>query len=240
MVTTGEILRGVGFSFLVTSTIAFLTNVAARNSGWTGSPSDKDDTKPKQPQALRVLHLVNLGALVLMVMGYTGSPDAFNGKNQGLNVKAKIGDGLFLAITVLCALFTIYLFPKSAGSSRSIVLRVLCALPFMAIRAGYGLWHTFQVPFLGTNIWIQLIIEYAPEVIVVAVYITIGFVKREPAYSSNSLDTLTEQQSFNQGYPKVGNFEQQYPNSNNYNNNRNSQQANFDARYQQPSSYNYA
>ncbi|CDU25012.1 uncharacterized protein SPSC_04845 [Sporisorium scitamineum] len=190
MVKWGYILHGIGYSFLVTSALSFLAITHARANGL----GDATAKGYKRPWALRVLHLVNIGALVLLITGYSKSGDVFDGQhnNARLNSKAHIGDIIYCGITLVLFGYTAMLFPKTMGSDKQILARVFLALVFMAVRVAYTTWHTYQVPFLGVSLWPKVGLDYIPEVLAVLSFVLITFVKREP-------DHYTSQKQFEFG-----------------------------------------
>ncbi|PWN48523.1 hypothetical protein IE53DRAFT_381269 [Violaceomyces palustris] len=183
LITTGYLLQGLGFSFLVTSTLSFLT---AAHGDTTGTDYSAKGA-PKRPWLLRILHLVSIGALILLITGYTNSDSVFSGQGGKIDSKARIGDIIFCGLTIVCIIFAFITLPKASSYGRSILYRVLLALVFMAIRIGFGTWRTYQNNFLSVNIWVKLVLQYIPEVLTVIIYITVGFIKREeyiPKYDS--------------------------------------------------------
>lgn len=177
MVKWGYILHGIGYSFLVTSALSFLAIVHANANG-LGHATAKGY---KGPWILRILHLVNLGALILLITGYSKSGDVFDGNHTDakLNSDTHIGDFIYCGITLVLFAYLLVLFPKTRGGNKNILSRVLIALIFMAIRCGYATWHTYQVPFLGVNLWIKLALDYIPEVLAVLAFITIAFIHHD-------------------------------------------------------------
>lgn len=173
----GYILHGIGYSFLATSALSFLAIVHANANGL----GDATAKGYKRPWLLRILHLVNVGALILLITGYSKSSDVFNATNSNakLNSEARIGDILYCAVTLVLFGYTSTLVPKTMGSNKKILGRVFLGLVFMAIRCGYATWHTFRVPFLGVNVWVKLGLDYVPEVLAVLSFVTIAFIPRD-------------------------------------------------------------
>lgn len=173
----GYILHGIGYSFLVTSVLSFLAIVHANANGL----GDATAKGYKRPWLLRLLHLVNIGALVLLITGYSKSGEVFDGAHPDtkLNSMANIGDIIYCAITLVLFGYSSVLFPKTTGSTKQILSRIFLGLVFMAVRCGYATWHTYRVPFLGVNIWVKLCLNYICEVLAVLAFVTIAFVRRD-------------------------------------------------------------
>lgn len=180
IVKWGSILHGIGYSFLVTSALSFLAIVHARANG-LGDATSKDYQKP---WVLRILHLVNLAALVLLITGYSKSGDVFSTTNSDaeLNGEAHAGDLIYCGITLILFGYTFLLFPKTTRGDKRVLGCVSVALVFMAIRCGYSTWHTYQTPFLGVNLWLKLVLDYVAEALAVLAFIPITFVNHENDY----------------------------------------------------------
>ncbi|CBQ71643.1 conserved hypothetical protein [Sporisorium reilianum SRZ2] len=180
MVKWGYILHGIGYSFLVTSILSFLAIVHTSANGL----GDATAKGYKRPWMLRLLHLVNLAALAWLVTGYSKSSDVFDGtsSNAELNSSAHISDIVYCGITLVLFGYASVLVPKTSGSDMQVLARVFVALLFMAVRCGYATWHTYQVPFLGVNLWCKLGLDYVPEVLVVLTLVSIAFVKPGQRY----------------------------------------------------------
>ncbi|EPQ31817.1 uncharacterized protein PFL1_00016 [Pseudozyma flocculosa PF-1] len=172
MVTTGYILRGLGYSFLVSSVISFLSGVYNADQ----------PPKSKKPFLLRLLHLANIAALVLLIMGYSNSDSVFDGTSTDgkLDSKAPIGDAIFAVITVFAFLFTLFLFPRSSSHHRKILVRVVLALPLMLVRVGFGTYKTAHRDFLKSfTVWQNLGFEWVEEVLAVLLLLSVAFVGKD-------------------------------------------------------------
>lgn len=195
VVEWGYILHGIGYSLFVTSILSLLAIVHANANGL----GDATTKGYKRPWALRLVHLVNVGALVLLITGYSKSSDVFDAtsSNVELNSEAHIGDIIYCGITLVLFAYAAVLVPKTSGSDAQVLARVFVALFFMAIRCGYATWHTYQVPFLGVNLWVKLGLDYIPEVLVVLTLVTIAFVKRRQTYKVSPKQYEVEQGGYN-------------------------------------------
>ncbi|KAN0066596.1 hypothetical protein ACQY0O_000690 [Thecaphora frezii] len=170
LIITGYLLRGLGYSFLVTSVIAFLTAVYNAELGG-GS---------KKPFLLKILHIANTVALILLIMGYTKSDSVFNGTSSTgkLDAKAPIGEAIFATITVLCFLFTLGIWSRSPPEQRQVLACVATALPLMGVRIAFGLYKTSRSHFLtATTTWQNVGFEYIEEVLSVLALLAVALVR---------------------------------------------------------------
>lgn len=195
--TWGYILQGLGYSFLNSAVLAFAATAYGKQVDGGGVIGDFSKRKPIM---LRLLHLVNIGGLVLLIIGYTDSSSIFtSGSSQSIDPKAKTGNLILGGVTLALFIFCLALYVRSsrAKACRHILIRTLIAMvPFMAIRIVYGIWRTFQAHFISAGgIWLRFALEYLPEVAAVLVLLTVRRVNGEEEYvahfSPPSMGTIT-------------------------------------------------
>lgn len=179
--TWGYILQGLGYSFLNSAVIAFAANAHGKQLDGGGVIGD---FSKRRPLLLKLMHIANIVGLVLLILGYTDSSSIFTtDPSEAINAKAKTGDLILGGVTATLFIFSLALWINSprARACRHILTRALLAMcPFMAIRIIYGIWHTFQKPFLGAGgIWLRFALEYIPEVAAVAVLLSLRRVDEE-------------------------------------------------------------
>ncbi|UZJ53790.1 hypothetical protein CBS101457_003110 [Exobasidium rhododendri] len=192
----GFILQSLGYTFFLSATLAFYQR--AKN------PTSADGVKEKLFKSpARLLGLASIVGLVLLITGYTASPGIFPNSsgatdpNATLDIKAKIGDCIFCAITIIIALLTVTSIRNPPSNvSRTIFLFILLALPFMAVRIGYVTYQSFPKDPLDRTLWSKIVFDYITEVIVVLTYFILGFAMRKT--STTDVETIQEYSSSDQ------------------------------------------
>ncbi|PWN87474.1 hypothetical protein FA10DRAFT_216909, partial [Acaromyces ingoldii] len=172
--TWGFILQALGYSFLVNATLALYKRAAI-----IGNPTKAAQLRGKPLDMDRILHLVTLGALILLITGYNDS-DVFSNSSSSsmpsspsstsLDGKAKAGDLIYVGLTVFIAVLCSYrlFFRGSKGDEpRTILSFILGALPFMLCRAVYAAVKAFSDDALQGSLWAKVVFDYIAEVIVV-------------------------------------------------------------------------
>lgn len=196
----GYILQGLGYSFLVSATLGFYGRATTDGSTMLAAsmmPSgivssilnaragNNQQTAQAKPPLQKLLHLVNFAALILLITGYTDSDDLFasltstSSGTATLNVKAKIGDVVFLGLTVFLALLTAFkLMKKSQQTSEqnTILKFIAAALPFMTVRVVYVAYQSFTKDPFRRNLAVKVVLQFTMEVIINVVYCIMGFV----------------------------------------------------------------
>lgn len=168
--TWGFILQALGYSFLLNATLALYKRATALGKNGGNKPLDAE----------RILHLVTLAALILIITGYENSDDVFNANTAAtseLDIKAKIGDCIYVGVTVIILLLCLlHLCTKGArrGEARIIIGFILLAIPFMLCRCVYSTIKAFRHNPIQVTLWVKIVFDYVPEVIVVLIFFVMG------------------------------------------------------------------
>lgn len=112
---------------------------------------------------VNILRLVSTVALILLIAGYSsynGFSNPGNAGNDPLPTSAKVGDILFIAVTVGEAALLLYSYLrrgselKNGGDAESLfIVRVLLgAQPFLLVRIIYSTHLVFSSDFLNGNV----------------------------------------------------------------------------------------
>lgn len=185
----GFICQGLGYSFLVNATLSFYERAKDPLSTIrTSSPSGPKGLKGiiANPTPGKILHLITLVGLILLIAGYNdsngvfpsnGSSSSSSNSNATLDAKAKIGDCIFLGVTILITILVFYSISKQHEiEARRIYQFILIALPFMFFRAIYVTYESFTKHPFNRRLWAKVLFEYITEIIVVIVYFILGYV----------------------------------------------------------------
>lgn len=170
----GYILQSIGLSFLVSAGLAFFTRAKA-------DLLVDEDHKKRLSRRTKLLNLVNIGALICTITGYT-SVDFTNAQGQVINlalpIQTKIGAILYIALILLILFITIVGLRgvESQTEAKAIKIVLLVSLPLMVVRNGYGVYSIFDGGFLmPKNVWVKLVLQYVSEYGALAVMIMLGF-----------------------------------------------------------------
>lgn len=188
----GYILQGLGYSFLISATLAFLSRASKDddvNSLWSTHNANVQNELGKKKMTLsRVLYLANLIALILLITGYTDSNNIFPTSTNGvsssgngeLNAKAKIGDLVFLALTVVIGLLSLLKIRSTPANTepRIVLSFMLIALVPMLVRIVYVTIESFTKHPFQRNLAGKVILEYITEVVAVTTYGLMGLLLR--------------------------------------------------------------
>lgn len=178
----GYILQGLGYSFLISATLGLITRGL---DPWDEAADVKEmvvGTSRKQ-RAPKLLNIANIVALVLLIVGYQYSIDAFPGvggdssTGGSLNGLVKAGDAIYIVLTPIMFLFAaVALARADASEEQMIFCTVLGALVFMAVRAAYVAYLVFTDRIFTAPFIPKLLLQYVAEVIPVFMYGVLGVV----------------------------------------------------------------
>lgn len=178
----GYILQSIGYSFLYSSSLAFYLRAEQ-------STTDHDSVLlAKLP---RFLHLANLAALVLVIVGqssvkYTNADGAFI--TPHLPIEAKIGVIIYIVITLILLALVLFAMRNTLDvEARVLLITLAIGLPLMLIRVGYSTFASFtNSTLMPKNIWVKLVLQYITELAVMVLYTLLGLriSKLEPPYET--------------------------------------------------------
>lgn len=186
VVEWGYICQGLGYTFFLSATLSFYQRAKDPNASMAPSNGRGLRALLANPSPAKALQLVTLIGLILLITGYTDSTGIFpsasstgvaSDSTATLNVKAKVGDCIFLAVTAVIAVLTATSYRSAQTSEAKNILRfIFLALPFMSVRMIYVTYQSFTKHPFDRTLWAKVLFDYAMEVIVVAVYFILGFV----------------------------------------------------------------
>ncbi|KAJ1028391.1 hypothetical protein NDA16_001558 [Ustilago loliicola] len=169
----GYILQSIGLSFLVSAALAFLSR--AKTSLLTDP-----DQQTRIARRTKLLNLVNIGALICVITGYT-SVDFTNSQGQVINpnlpIQTKIGAILYIALILVILVLTLGLRgAETQTEAKAIRMFMLVSSALMVVRSGYGVYTTFTGGVLmPKNIWVRLVLQYISEFGALAAMTSLGF-----------------------------------------------------------------
>lgn len=179
----GYICQGLGYTFFIQATLSFYSR--AKNPETALIPSVGKGLRgfAANPSPAKALHLITFIGLILLITGYTDSTGIFptstspSDSTASLNIKAKIGDCIFVGVTIVIAGMTLHAIKDSqTTASRRLFQYILLALPFMAVRVVYVTYESFTKDPFHRTLWVKVVFDYTMEVFVVVVYFVLGFV----------------------------------------------------------------
>jgi hypothetical protein len=196
--TWGYILQSLGYTFFLNATCAFYES--ATNPQASVIPHSAKERK----SPAKLVHIVSIVGLVLVITGYTNASGLFPTSttpadpNAKLNTEVKAGDVIFCALTIILLLLVLSKIGNAADNrSKQIYQFILLALPFMGCRAAYVTYKAFSDHPLNVVLWEKIVFDYVPEVIVVVVYFTMGYiVSRLPISSQTQEEENIEYKPF--------------------------------------------
>lgn len=212
VVEWGYILQGLGYTFLLSATLAFYQRAKDPDAAMTPKLSKGIRGILADPSPPKILHLITTIGFILLIIGYTDSDGIFPTSTNGtsttqtatLDVKAKIGDCIFVFVTIAIAFLTIISIRSAQTTeARRIYQFILLALPFMAARMVYITYESFTKDPFHRTLWVKIVFQFIMEIAVVVIYFVLGFVidkisssrdieagtGRSPNYDSSFSDT---------------------------------------------------
>lgn len=174
LVIAGFIMQGLGYSFLITAMLSYLSHLIRDMDRAEAEPAEKE-AGGKRTRIERILNVVNIVALVLLIVGFNESMGSISTSSgalnmQDLNVMVKVGNILYLALTVLLAAIAFMHIPRVSTSRQKLLLyTMISALPFMVVRCVYTVYVTFQGNPRHGSLAARIVCQYVMEVIVLIV-----------------------------------------------------------------------
>jgi hypothetical protein len=188
----GYICQGLGYTFFISATLAFYQRAKDPEAAMMPSPGKGIRSFLANPSAVKGLHLITLIGLILLITGYTDSNGIFPSSTTTtdttatLDIKAKIGDLIFVGVTAVIAGLTLNSMRNSQSKEATRIFQfILLALPFMAVRIIYVTYESFSKNPFHRTLWIKVLFDFAMEVIVVLIYFVLGFVMDRLAAPQN-------------------------------------------------------
>lgn len=191
----GYILQSIGLSFLVSACLAFYSRARA-------SVESQEEAKGTG-RRVKLLNLVNIGALVCIITGYTST--SFTNKegqmiNPNLPTQTKVGAVLYvLLILLLVVLAAFHL--RGVEEEKKVIRRImLVATPMMLVRAGYAVYTTTSGSVLmPKNIWVKLVLQYVVEFGAVCVLTSLGFLVGKAEQREGDVESVGSQTPLKDG-----------------------------------------
>lgn len=126
------------------------------------------------------MHIANIVATVLLIIGLTNSSGAFTpGGTGGVNGLAKVGSYVYCVATagaILLVAYHLFIRGPITRASRTLLIFVLLALIPMAVRMAYSTYRFEKNQVVNYNVWVHLILNNIAEVLAVVIYIILGFI----------------------------------------------------------------
>ena len=184
LVIAGFIMQGLGYSFLITAMLSYFSHLIRDMDRAEAAPAEKEGGKRTRIE--RILNLVNIVALVLLIVGFNESMGSISTSSgalnmQDLNVMVKVGNILYLALTVLLVVIA-FVHIRRINTLRQKVLlyTMISALPFMVVRCVYTVYVTFQGNPRHGSLAARIVCQYVMEVIVLIVLGVSGLLLPRP------------------------------------------------------------